>query len=99
MWVIAAISWAEIIPTIIGLLGLSSLIFAALRYRRDDTTAVLNQQNTILTEMKTLNDELRTTTDSLRNERDQLKVQVTELTGQVETLTEELRRFGMKLDG
>jgi hypothetical protein len=86
MWQLAAIELAEVIPLIIGILGVTGLIFTALRYRRDDTTAVLSQQDTIMNEMKTINSELRTTATDLRTERDGLKVQVEELTRQVAKL-------------
>jgi predicted nucleic acid-binding Zn-ribbon protein len=93
MLVLAAINWAEALPLIIGLLGVAGLVFTALKYNRDDTTSVLNQQNTIVGEMKTLNDELRATTSELRIERDGLKTQVQELTKQIDALREELGRI------
>ena len=52
-------SVSEIIALVIGLSGLSGLVFTALRYRRDDTTAIVNQQSTILHDIQTLNGELR----------------------------------------
>ena len=45
----------------IAVLGIAGLIFTALRYQRDDTTAIVNQQAAITTEMATLNNELRQT--------------------------------------
>jgi hypothetical protein len=87
------IDWANAIPIIIGLAGLGGLIFTALKYNRDDTTAVLTQQNVIVGDMKTLNDELRQTTADLRTERDGLKEQVIELTRQVDALRVELGRI------
>lgn len=93
MLVLAAINWAEALPLIIGIFGIAGLIFTALKYNRDDTTAVLSQQNTIVGEMKTLNDELRATTASLRTERDELRAQVVELTNQVDALRTELGRI------
>ena len=89
----AIIDWVNAIPIIIGLLGLGGIIFTALKYNRDDTTAVLTQQSTIVSEMKTVNDELRTTTAELRTERDGLKAQVMELTNQVSALRTELGRI------
>ena len=60
MFVLAAIiDWAHALPIIIGLLGIAGIIFTALKYNRDDTTAVVTQQSMIVGEMKTLNDELR----------------------------------------
>lgn len=93
MLVLAAINLAEAIPLLIGVLGIAGLIFTALKYNRDDTTAVLTQQNTIVGEMKTLNDELRQTTTDLRMERDGLKEQVQDLTRQVDALRIELGRI------
>jgi hypothetical protein len=94
MLVLAAIiDWASALPLIIGLLGLSGIIFTAFKYNRDDTTAVINQQSTIVTDMKMLNDELRTTTIRLREERDGLAEQVAELTNQVSALRTELGRI------
>jgi len=74
---------AQLVSLIIGVLGLAGLIFTAMRYNRDDTTAIVNQQNVIVTDMKLLNDELRTTAKQLREERDALAVQVEELRAQV----------------
>jgi uncharacterized coiled-coil DUF342 family protein len=100
MWFAAA---TEIIvsalPIVIGLIGLGGLVFTALRYRRDDTTAVVSQQSTILDNMKTLNGELRQTVTDLRTERDELKSQVDNLAGQVEALRVELRRAHGQLSG
>jgi hypothetical protein len=93
MFTFALIDWANAIPIIIGLLGLAGIVFTALKYNRDDTTAVMGQQHTIMGEMKTLNDELRQTTINLRTERDALKSQVEELSNQVEALREELGRI------
>jgi cell division protein FtsB len=91
---LAAVDLPQLVSLVIGVLGVSGLIFTALRWRRDDTTAVINQQDVILKDMKTLNDELRTTSDSLRTERDALREQVTDLTGEVE----KLRRIEKRLD-
>jgi uncharacterized coiled-coil DUF342 family protein len=82
----------ELLGIVIGILGIGGILFTALRYNRDDTTAVLTQQSTIVGEMKTLNEELRTTTDRLRDERDELRDQVVKLTAQVDLLREELQR-------
>ncbi len=92
MLVLAALDWAAIIPLVIGVFGVAGLIFTALKYNRDDTTAVVNQQSTIVSEMKVLNDELRLTTVSLREERDGLKDRVAELTNKVDALQNELGR-------
>ena len=89
---LAAISdWAALVPILLGVLGVCGLIFTALRYNRDDTTAIVTQQNTIVDEMKTINGELRLTSDSLRAERDELRQQVDRLTGEISALREEHR--------
>jgi hypothetical protein len=85
----AAIDIAGLVAIGIGVLGVAGVIFTALRYNRDDTTAVVQQQDVILNDMKLLNSELRTTADGLRVERDALSVQVRELTEQVERLRTE----------
>lgn len=102
MWLIVVIAaagevgkfLAATLPLVIGILGLGGLVFTALRFRRDDTTAILTQQNTIMGEMKTLNDELRTSVTSLREERDQLRTQVESLTGEITSLRGELEKYG-----
>ena len=67
---------APYLSIVIGICGLGGLIFAALRFRRDDTTVVVGQQDTILSEMKLINDELRTTADELRAEGKACKEEV-----------------------
>ena len=86
MPVFAAIEISGVIALVIGLMGLGGVIFTALKFNRDDTTSVVNQQDTILSEMRTLNEELRLTTVDLRSERDALRVQVQDLTAQVTEL-------------
>ena len=86
MLVLAAVNIAQILALIIGLVGLAGVIFTALKFNRDDTTAVVSQQDTILNDMKLINEELRTTSNELREERDGLRVQVAELTTQVKKL-------------
>ena len=86
--ILAAVDIAGVVALAIGIMGVAGVIFTALRFRRDDTTAIVNQQNVILSDMKTLNEELRTTANDLRTERDALRVQVEELTRQVKKLGE-----------
>lgn len=100
MLVIAAeFNPAGAISLIIGLIGLSGIIFTALRFRRDDTTAIVDQQSTITSEFKALNDELRVTADALRKERDELKERIANLLGQVDTLRIELREAQAQISG
>ena len=90
---------ATLLPLVIGILGVGGLVFTALRFRRDDTTAIVTQQSTILNDMKSLNAELRSTADSLRGERDQLRTEVGRLTDQVQALRTELGTGNEKLSG
>jgi hypothetical protein len=84
----AAVELAGLISLCIGIFGIGGLIFTALRFRRDDTTAIVSQQDVILKDMKVLNEELRTTASDLREQRDALQVQVEQLTAQVAKLSE-----------
>ena len=63
-------SIAELVTLAIAVAGLGGLIFTALRFRRDDTSSIVSQQDFIVNEMKSLNDELRITTERLRAECD-----------------------------
>lgn len=73
------VDWAVALPIIIGIVGLAGLVFTAMRFGRDDTTAVVTQQAQITAEMKTLNDELRDTIGRLRDERDDCRDEVQHL--------------------
>lgn len=95
----AAVEVAGLFALVVGMLGLGSIVFAALRYNRDDTTQIVNQQSTLLGNIKTLNDELRTTVEKLREERDTLRDEVGHLTGQVEALRGELHEMREHLSG
>ena len=88
-----SVSIAELVTLVIGIAGLGGLIFTALSWRRNDTTAVVQQQSTILNDMKGLNDELRQTEQSLKAENVELREHVQELTDQVSELREQLDRF------
>lgn len=50
---------AEWLSVIIGLTGLASLVFAAFKFRREDTAAIVNTQSTVVHDIQTLNAELR----------------------------------------
>jgi len=82
-----------VIAAVIGLMGVAGVIFTALRFNRDDTTAIVGQQSGVLHDMASLNDEMRLTTADLRTERDELRGEVQALREQVDRLTRELRRF------
>lgn len=89
----------SLLAIITGILGLSGLIFTALKYNRDDTSALVGQQSQILSDMKALNDELHKAMDEVRAERDGLRKQVDELRQKIEDLTVELRVANAKLSG
>lgn len=92
--VIFAVNPAPYLSLIIGICGLAGIVFTALRYRRDDTTALVGQQDTIVNEMKVLNEENRQAVAILREERNELKAQVERLTNEISALREELRGEG-----
>jgi uncharacterized protein YbjT (DUF2867 family) len=74
-----AAALADALALAIGVAGLGGLVFTALRYRRDDTTAIVQQQSTILHDMQALNAELRVRVDELQVERDRLRGQIDRL--------------------
>lgn len=82
-----------------GILGAAGLVFTALKFNRDDTSAVVTQQTQILGNMRDLNAELRETATSLRAERDSLREEVEKLRKQVDDLTFELRAANAALSG
>lgn len=90
MLVYAAIDIASLLALAIGVIGLAGVVFTALKFRRDDTSAVVAQQSQITAEMKTLNDELRTSSSTLRAERNALQMDVARLEGQNEELRAQL---------
>lgn len=90
MLIYAAIDIASLLALAIGVIGLAGVLFTALRFRRDDTSAVINQQAAITAEMKTLSDEQRSTLAGVREERDRLRSEVDRLTGQIELLQAQL---------
>ena len=102
--VIAAVgaNIAQVLALVIGLVGLAGVIFTALRFNRDDTSAVVNQQSTILNDMKTINSELRTTAASLKEERDACRDEVRSLRKDVsearESLSGQITELHDKLD-
>ena len=100
MFVIAAtVEPANVVAIIIGLMGLSGVVFTALRFRRDDTTAIVSQQDTILQDFKSLNEELRVTADRLRTERDECSVEVAKLRKELADVQGGVDRIEKKLNG
>ena len=98
MLVIAAVNWPVLVTLAIGVFGLAGVIFTALKFNRDDTTAIVSQQNTLMGDMKMLNEELRTSTETLRGERDSLRDEVARLNHQLEDLRASSGRIEQKLD-
>ena len=90
---------SQILPLVIGLVGLGTVVFAAMRWRRDDVTAAVGQQAEILQGMKTLSDESRESREAMKIERDECKEQVAKLHGQVGALRDELRHANERLSG
>ena len=85
---------APYLSIILGILGLAGIVFTALRYRRDDTTALVGQQDTIVNEMRALNEESRQAVTLLREERNELRAEVERLRHEIEALREELGEGG-----
>ena len=50
---------ADAIALVIGIAGLGGLVFTALRWRRDDTTAIVQQQSLLVHDMEALTASLR----------------------------------------
>jgi len=97
--VFAVVNWPVLVTLAIGVFGLAGIIFTALKFNRDDTTAIVSQQNTLMGDMKMLNEELRTSTETLRSERDSLREEVKGLRAQVADLQASSGRIEQKLDG
>lgn len=97
MWILAA-DVASLLALVIGIVGLGGVVFTALRFRRDDTTAIVNQQDTILGDFKSLNEELRITADRLRTERDECGEQVARLRQELGEVHGGVDRIEQKLD-
>jgi uncharacterized coiled-coil DUF342 family protein len=68
-----------LLPSMTAVAGLAAAIFAALRFNREDATAVVNQQKEVLGSMRSLNEELQSALDRARSERDELRIEVVEL--------------------
>lgn len=67
------------IALFIGVMGVAGVIFTALRYNRDDSTAIVQQQSTVLNDMHTINDELRLQVKDLREQIDRLRDELAKL--------------------
>lgn len=63
------------VSVILGIIGLGALVFTALRFRREDTGALVEQATKLVTGMDTLTDELRAERDDARQQRDQMRTE------------------------
>lgn len=72
---------APYISIVIGVCGLGGLIFTALRFRRDDSTAIVQQQSTLVNDMELI-------VNRLREENDRLVAEVKKLAVQIRRLSE-----------
>ena len=80
-----------LIPALTASGALSAAIFTALRFNRDDATAVVNQQKEVLASMKALNDDLQESLDRARSERDAAQTKLSVLEGQLQESRSALR--------
>lgn len=71
----------QIVAIAIGLSGLAGVIFTALKYNRDDTTAIVNQQTVLLGNMRSLYDSEHEQLAAVTSERDALRAEVSRLRG------------------
>ena len=92
--IVFAVNPAPYLSIVMAVCGILGVMFTAMRWRRDDTTALVGQQDSIVSEMKTLNEENRQAAAILREERNELRAQVEQLTHEIEALREELRGGG-----
>jgi hypothetical protein len=67
------VDWSTFLPAVIGICGLAGIVFSALSWRRNDTTAIVGQQDVILNEMRGLTDELRISRDECRAELERVR--------------------------
>jgi predicted phage gp36 major capsid-like protein len=81
-----SVSIDAVLPALTVAGGLMAAVFTALRFNRDDATAVVNQQKNVLDSMKSLNDELeaalqrtREELKEMRAENDVLRAEIREL--------------------
>ena len=54
------------IAIVVGLCGLSGCVYTALSWRRNDTTAIVNQQSTVVHDIQAMNGELRAALEDCR---------------------------------
>jgi predicted phage gp36 major capsid-like protein len=69
VWILGALTIDVVLPALTVSGGLAAAIFTALRFNRDDATAIVGQQRQVLDSMKALNDELAEALDRARADR------------------------------
>lgn len=67
------------IAALVGAGGIGTLIFAALRFQREDASAVVEQSGRLIAAMRETLDELEEALDRCRKERDQHRKEVEQL--------------------
>ncbi|MBA3688462.1 MAG: hypothetical protein H0W81_06510 [Chloroflexi bacterium] len=74
------------------------MVFAALRFNREDSSAVVKQAVEMVSGMRELNVELQATLDRIRGERDKLRQERDHLADEVGKLSEEVARLGEQVE-
>ena len=69
MFVLGASVVADVIALVIAISGLGSLVFAAMRWRRDDTQAIVSTQSVVVHDMEALMAGLRQALDDCERRR------------------------------
>ena len=64
---------AEGVTLLLGLLGVAGVIFTAMRYNRDDTTALVNQQSILVRDMEVVMTQLRAENARLEGRLEELR--------------------------
>lgn len=84
-----------IVPVLTVCAGLGALVFAALRFNREDASSVVSQQSTLLSDMRAMLDEKQEELDRAKQERSRLHELLHEVSGHcadLETEIMELRK-------
>lgn len=87
---VAALDLGTLLPAATAAVAVAGIIFAALRYNREDASAVVAQQSTVLADMKSLNDELHESLVRARAERDALLLRVGECDARILDLNDQI---------
>lgn len=72
-----------LVPLIVAAVGLGGLVFTALRFRREDTSSLVQQHSVVLAGMKTLMDEREKEREEDRREVVRLRAEIDDLKHQV----------------